>query len=143
MARNALAVVGHIGPATRGDKMSTPHALAALAALGQQTRIEIFRLLMRAEPGGHSAGVIAETIGCLHNTLSTHLSILARASLIRGTRQGRSIIYRADVNGMKALVDFLITDCCDGRPELCDLLGLIPAGDCGRTPAPARKKRGK
>ena len=61
MRKSSLAVVGHIGPAARGDKMSAPHALAALAALGQPTRLEIFRLLMRREPGGLAAGAIADT----------------------------------------------------------------------------------
>jgi ArsR family transcriptional regulator, arsenate/arsenite/antimonite-responsive transcriptional repressor len=135
MAKSTLAVVGHIGPAARGDKMSAPHALAALAALGQPTRIEIFRLLMRAEPGGLPAGSIAERIGCPHNTLSSHLAILARSGLIRGTRDGRSIVYRADIEGMRALIGFLVNDCCDGHPELCKL----PAG-CG---ASKGKKRGK
>jgi DNA-binding transcriptional ArsR family regulator len=120
MAKAALAVVGHFAPAADGE-MSNSHALSALAALGQPTRLEILRLLMRREPAGLPAGTIAEAIGCPHNTLSTHLAILARAGLVRGTRDGRSIIYRADVEGMRALVDFLLTDCCDGHPELCDM----------------------
>ena len=106
MRKSSLAVVGHIGPAPRGDRISSPHALAALAALGQPTRLEIFRLLMRREPAGLAAGAIAEAIGCPHNTLSSHLSILARSGLVRGTRDGRSIVYRADVEGMRALVAF-------------------------------------
>ena len=97
MRKSSLAVVGHIGPVPRGDKISSPHALAALAALGQPTRLAIFRLLMRREPRGLAAGAIAEAIGCPSNTLSSHLSILARSGLIRGTRDGRSINYRADV----------------------------------------------
>lgn len=120
MRKANLAVVGHIGPKQRGDKMSAPHALAALTALGQPTRLEIFQRLMRAEPDGLPAGAIAERIGCPHNTLSSHLSILARSGLVRGRRVGRSIIYRADVGGMRAAVSFLLTDCCDGHPELCD-----------------------
>ena len=88
--------------------MSAPHALAALAALGQPTRLEIFRLLMRREPDGLPAGAIADTIGCPHNTLSSHLGILARSGLVRGTRDGRSIIYRADVEGIRALSAFLV-----------------------------------
>ena len=96
--RISLAVVGHIGPAPRGDKMSLPHALSALAALGQPMRLEIFRLLMKREPTGLPAGTIAESIGCPHNTLSTHLSILARSGLVQGTRDGRSIVYRANVD---------------------------------------------
>jgi DNA-binding transcriptional ArsR family regulator len=106
--------------------MSAPHALAALAALGQPTRLEIFRLLMRCGREGLLAGAIAETIGCAHNTLSSHLSILARAGLIRGTRDGRTIRYRADVEGMRALIAFLVTDCCDGHPELCNLAAAAP-----------------
>ena len=64
--------------------MSGPHALAALAALGQPTRLAIFQLLMRAEPYGRAAGAIADKVGCPHNTLSSHLSILARSGLVRG-----------------------------------------------------------
>jgi DNA-binding transcriptional ArsR family regulator len=92
--------------------------------LGQQTRLGVFRLLMDHEPGGLSAGAIAEAIGCPPNTLSAHISILARAGLVRGAREGRSIIYRADVDGMRSLVRFLVADCCGGHPELC---GLLPS----------------
>jgi ArsR family transcriptional regulator, arsenate/arsenite/antimonite-responsive transcriptional repressor len=123
--------------------MSAPHALAALAALGQPTRLEIFRLLMRAEPGGLPAGSIADTIGCPHNTLSSHLSILARSGLVRGTREGRSIIYRADVEGIRTLVGFLVTDCCDGHPELCDLQDAIRSAKCGGAPAGKGRNRRK
>ena len=139
MNKGGLAVVGHIGPARRGNVMSAPHALAALAALGQQTRLEIFRLLMGSEPNGLSAGAIAEKIGCPHNTLSSHLSILARSSLIRGARDGRSIIYRADVDGIRTLIGFLVTDCCHGHPELCDLQDAISERGCC-LPAKGRKK---
>jgi ArsR family transcriptional regulator, arsenate/arsenite/antimonite-responsive transcriptional repressor len=121
MQKSPLAVVGHVGPAPDGDRISFLHALAALAALGQPTRLEIFRLLMRREPEGLPAGAVAEAIGCPHNTLSTHLSILARSGLIRGTRHGRSIVYRADVEVMRSLIAFLVTDCCNGHPELCNL----------------------
>ena len=142
MKKTNLAVVGHIGPAARGDKLSGPHALAALAALGQPTRLEIFRLLMRKEPDGLPAGVIAETIGCPHNTLSTHLSILARSGLVRGTRDGRSIVYRANVDGMRNLIGFLVTDCCEGHPELCSLEDALRTDTCC-APAPKGIKRGK
>jgi DNA-binding transcriptional ArsR family regulator len=142
MARSDLAVVSHFAAGAAGETMTAPHALSALAALGQPTRLEIFRLLMRKEPTGLPAGTIAETIGCPHNTLSTHLSILARAGLIRRTRDGRSIVYRADVEGMRALVGFLVTDCCEGHPELCDLQdALRESACCG--PATKRKPRRK
>jgi ArsR family transcriptional regulator len=141
MRNSSLAVVGHIGPAPRGDKISSPHALAALAALGQPTRLEIFRLLMRREPRGLAAGAIADTIGCPHNTLSSHLGTLARAGLVRGTRDGKSIIYRADVEGMRALVAFLITDCCDGHPEICNLRGSQRDTACSAARPKSNKRR--
>jgi ArsR family transcriptional regulator, arsenate/arsenite/antimonite-responsive transcriptional repressor len=140
MLKGALAVVGHVGPVPRGDRLSAPHALAALAALGQPTRLEIFRLLMRREPHGVPAGAIADTIGSPHNTLSSHLSILARSGLVRGTRDGRSIIYRADVQGIRALVAFLMTDCCDGHPEVCNLSDLLRETGCFAL-KPNRRKR--
>jgi ArsR family transcriptional regulator, arsenate/arsenite/antimonite-responsive transcriptional repressor len=138
MARAALAVVGHIGPEPRGERMSPAHALAALAALGQPTRLEIFRLLMRREPRGLAAGGLAAAIGCPHNTLSSHLAILARSGLVRGIRDGRSIVYRADIEGMRALLAFLITDCCDGHPQLCSLPDL--AGEAACCPPASRRR---
>jgi ArsR family transcriptional regulator, arsenate/arsenite/antimonite-responsive transcriptional repressor len=141
MPKEALAVVGHIGPAPRGDKMSSPHALAALAALGQPTRLTIFQLLMRSEPDGLAAGTLAENVGCPHNTLSSHLSILARSGLVRGSRDGRSIIYRANVDAIRTLVSFLVDDCCDGHPELCHLQEAISAANCGCAPTGKNKKR--
>jgi ArsR family transcriptional regulator, arsenate/arsenite/antimonite-responsive transcriptional repressor len=142
MRKGSLAVVGHIGPVPRGDKISSPHALAALAALGQPTRLEIFRLLMRREPDGAAAGAIAEAIGCPHNTLSTHLSILARSGLIRGTRDGRSIVYSANVEIMRSLISFLVNDCCDGHPELCGLGEALRDSSCC-TPASKTTPRRK
>ena len=142
MKRGALAVVGHVGPEATGDRISIPHALAALAALGQPTRLEIFRMLIIAEPDGLSAGALAEKIGCPHNTLSSHVSILARSGLVNGTRDGRSIIYRADVDAIKSLVGFLINDCCGGHPELCALQEAISAVSCcPQTPANKRRKK--
>lgn len=138
-----LAVVGHAGPISTGEGLTAPHALAALAALGQPTRLEIFRLLIRSGSNGLLAGSIAETIGCPHNTLSSHLSILARAGLIRGTREGRTILYRADVDGMRALLSFLVTDCCDGHPELCNFIPTANASACcdAQTKLSKRRKR--
>jgi DNA-binding transcriptional ArsR family regulator len=128
-----------IGPA---GALTTAHALAALAALGQPTRLAIFRLLMRKEPKGLPAGNIATQIECPTNTVSTHLGILARAGLVRGTRDGRSIIYRADVAGMRALMTFMINDCCEGHPELCGLPSAKgrPTRGCG-APRPSTRRR--
>ena len=88
MGVHALAVVGHVGPNVGGGAMDAPHALAALAALGQPTRLSIFRLLVKKEPEGLSAGALAEAVGCPHNTLSTHVAILARAGLVNGKTRG-------------------------------------------------------
>ena len=143
MGTSSLAVVGHVGPGFSGGAMAAPHALAALAALGQPTRLEIFRLLVRKEPTGLAAGALAEAVGCPHNTLSTHIAILARAGLVKGTREGRSITYRADAAGMSGLIAFLVTDCCDGRPELCGLPGFSQQAECGCPPAPPQKTKRK
>jgi ArsR family transcriptional regulator, arsenate/arsenite/antimonite-responsive transcriptional repressor len=140
MASNRLAVVAHAGPTPEGDSLSAPHALAAFAALGQPTRLQVFQLLMRAEPEGRQAGAIAEEIGCPHNTLSSHLAILARAGLVRGIRDGRAILYRADVEGMRALLSYLVNDCCNGHPELCNFAAGKISG-CGCDPPPKPRKR--
>src|SRR5271167_3383788 len=139
----ALAVVGHLGANLGNGAMDSPHALAALAALGQPTRLAIFRLLVRKEPTGLSAGALAEAVGCPHNTLSTHVAILARAGLVNGTRDGRSITYRADAAGTRALIAFLVTDCCDGRPELCGLTAQADDAECGCAPLSQQKKKRK
>jgi ArsR family transcriptional regulator, arsenate/arsenite/antimonite-responsive transcriptional repressor len=143
MAKDVLAVVGHVGPAPAGGEMSAPHALAALAALGQPKRLEIFRLLLRSEPHGLPAGEVARAVGTAHNTLSSHLSILARAGLVRGTRDGRLIVYRADITGMRRLLGFLIKDCCDGHPELCEFQDAKPGKGCGCAPAAKAGTRAK
>jgi DNA-binding transcriptional ArsR family regulator len=143
MSKANLAVVGHIGPEQTRGRMSAPHALAALAALGQPTRLGIFQLLIGAEPDGLPAGAIAEKVGCPHNTLSSHLSILARSGLVRGTREGRSIIYRADIDAIRALVGFLVNDCCGGHPELCALQDAVRQSSCGRSATGKNKRRRK
>jgi DNA-binding transcriptional ArsR family regulator len=122
MRKSMLAVASHAGVSPSQGDLSEAHAISAMAALAQPTRLAIFRLLMKHEPIGITAGVIAETIGAPHNTLSTHLAILVRAGLLRGTRDGRTIIYRSNVEGMRAVIGFLVSDCCDGHPELCNLV---------------------
>ncbi|WP_340317152.1 ArsR/SmtB family transcription factor [Rhizorhabdus argentea] len=99
--------------------MQFPDAVEALSALAHGSRLAVFRLLVRAGPDGVPAGELAREIGALPNTLSTHLTILGHAGLIRSRREGRSVIYAADYGGMRALLGFLVEDCCDGRPEIC------------------------
>ncbi|MCI2395595.1 metalloregulator ArsR/SmtB family transcription factor [Aliiroseovarius sediminis] len=99
--------------------MDKYHALAAFGALGQPTRLDVFRLLIRAGEAGMSAGHIGDTLGVRQNTMSANLGILARAGLIRSVREGRSIRYFADMEGMRDLLAFLMEDCCGGCPDLC------------------------
>jgi DNA-binding transcriptional ArsR family regulator len=94
-------------------------AMAVLAALSQPTRLATFRLLVRAEPDGVAAGDLARRVGVPQNTMSTHLAILARAGLVRGERTARTITYRADLERLRAVILFLLRDCCGGRSELC------------------------
>jgi len=94
-------------------------ALDAFAALSQATRLDVFRLLIKAGETGMTAGDISETLGVRQNTMSANLAILARSGLIRNERQGRSIRYFANMDGMRGLLAFLMEDCCGGRPELC------------------------
>src|SRR6266850_4179767 len=137
MRKTMLAVASHANAVPAGSALSEAHAISALAALAQPTRLAIFRLLVKHEPVGITAGVIAETVGAPHNTLSSHLAILVRAGLLRSSREGRTIIYRTDVEGMQSLISFLINDCCNGHPELCGLLGIDPRAACC---SPATKK---
>jgi len=99
--------------------METSDHLAALSALAQGTRLSVFRLLVRHEPEGLAAGELARALGVPQNTLSAHLNILSHAGLVRGARQSRSIIYRADIERLRQLSAFLMEDCCGGHPDLC------------------------
>ncbi len=94
-------------------------AIAILGALAQNTRLDTFRLLVRHEPDGLPAGEVARRLAVPQNTLSAHLAILARAGLVRAERQSRSIVYRVDLDVLRALTVFLVKDCCEGRPDLC------------------------
>lgn len=94
-------------------------AVSAFAALGHETRLAVFRLLIQAGEQGISAGVIAERAGILQNTLSAQLKILVQAELVTAERDGRTIIYRADMNGLGSLLSFVMEDCCNGQPDLC------------------------
>ena len=139
MRKSMLAVASHASTGPTQGGLTEPHAISALAALAQPTRLAIFRLLIKHEPLGITAGVIADTIGAPHNTLSTHLAILVRAGLLRSTREGRTIIYRSNVEGMRALISFLVSECCDGHPELCNLVAADAAACCAPKARSAKK----
>lgn len=94
--------------------MDNTNALAIFAALAQETRLEIFRLLVRAGGDGLAAGVIASTLGAPTTTLSFHLKELKSAGVILCTRRGRSLIYRPDFSVMGDMINFLTAHCCEG-----------------------------
>jgi DNA-binding transcriptional ArsR family regulator len=101
--------------------MKSQDALAALAALSQETRLAIFRRLVRAGPKGEAAGVIAEALDTPAPTLSFHLKELERAGLIVQRRESRHLIYAAQIERMRELLFFLTKDCCGGRPDICNI----------------------
>lgn len=99
--------------------MDMSHALIAFDALGQPSRLAVFRLLVQSAPEGMAAGDIASGLDLRPNTLSTHLSQLQSAGLIAPKRDGRSIRYSADMAGVRGLLSWLLQDCCGGSPETC------------------------
>lgn len=112
--------------------MLLPEAVEALSALAQGHRLAVFRLLVRAGADGLPAGEIAREIGVLPNSLSTHLTILGHAGLVHSRREGRSVIYAADYDGMGDLLTFLVADCCAGRPEICAPIVEAAQGCCDK-----------
>jgi DNA-binding transcriptional ArsR family regulator len=105
--------------------MEDKAAISAFAALAQETRLAVFRLLVQTGPNGLSAGSIAEQLGVPASTLSFHLKELDRAGLLRSWRRQRQVFYAADYAGTRELLAFLTQDCCQGRPEICgDLVRL-------------------
>jgi ArsR family transcriptional regulator, arsenate/arsenite/antimonite-responsive transcriptional repressor len=105
-------------------------AVGALDAFAQESRLRVFRLLVKCGPQGLPAGEIARKLSVPANTMSTHLAILCRARLVNSRKQGRSIIYGIDVEGTRALLSFLVEDCCRGRSEVCRPLIESALIDC-------------
>ena len=99
--------------------MEEKKAIKALAALAQEHRLQVFRLLVRHAPQGLPAGQIAAQVGVPASTMSAHLAQLERAGLLRSWREQRHIFYAVETEGIRQLVTFLTEDCCGGRPELC------------------------
>lgn len=98
--------------------MESKIAVAALSALAQENRLEVFRLLVQAGADGLPAGEIADRLGIASPTLSFHLAQLRHAGLLHVRRDGRSLIYAANFDGMRALMEFLTENCCGkGRPS--------------------------
>src|SRR6516225_3567837 len=113
--------------------MEKTDAVTALAALAQDNRLDVFRLLMQAGPEGMPAGAVAEALDLAPNTLTFHFDRLRMAGLVTVRRESRSMIYAARIETMNALLAFLTENCCAGAAEMC-----APAS-C--TPANARRQR--
>src|SRR5271170_7835265 len=114
--------------------MKTQNAVAALAALAQDNRLDIFRLLVQAGPEAMPAGRVAEALDLAPNTLTFHFDRLRVAGLVTVRRDGRSMIYAARYETMNGLIAFLTQNCCQGAAEAC-----VPAAVC----KPVRGKRAK
>jgi ArsR family transcriptional regulator, arsenate/arsenite/antimonite-responsive transcriptional repressor len=95
--------------------MEMNQAVEALSALAQETRLNVFRLLVEAGPEGLPAGRIGQELDLPPATLSFHLAHLARAGLARSRQEGRFVIYSADFQSTNALVGYLTENCCGGR----------------------------
>ena len=113
--------------------METADAVAALAALAQDNRLDAFRLLVQAGPEGMPAGKVAAALKLSPNTLTFHFDRLRMAALVSVRRDGRSMIYAAQFETMNALIDYLTENCCQGAAS------CAPAAAC----KPARRKRAK
>src|SRR5947207_3531090 len=112
--------------------MEQKAAIAALGALAQDTRLEVFRLLVATGPQGLPAGVIAERLGVLPSSLTFHLNQLHHAGLITQRRQSRQLIYAAEYGAMNALLTYLTENCC-GRGQSCAPPAIRP------TPSPRER----
>jgi len=113
--------------------MEKSDAVAALAALAQDNRLDVFRLLVQVGHEGMPAGQVADRLDLAPNTLTFHFDRLRSAGLVTVRREGRSMIYAARYEAMNALLGFLTDNCCQGEPQKC-----TPA-KC--TPQPARKRK--
>jgi ArsR family transcriptional regulator, arsenate/arsenite/antimonite-responsive transcriptional repressor len=114
--------------------MKKPDAVAALAALAQDSRLDVFRLLVEAGPQGLPAGGVAGALKLAPNTLTFHFDRLRDAGLVTVRREGRSMIYAARYDTMNALLAYLTENCCQGAQEAC-----APTAVC----EPVRGKRAK
>lgn len=118
--------------------METKPAVTVLAALAQETRLMIFRLLIEAGPKGVPAGVIAQKLEVPGATLSFHLKELSHAGLLTSRQEGRFVYYMADFERMAALMSFLTQNCCRGMPQECLSVMETALGQCC---APSKTKR--
>lgn len=110
--------------------MESEAAIQVLAALAQEHRLALFRLLVRAGEAGLTAGQLADAVGIAPTGLSFHIKELERAGLVSQQREGRFMRYRLSVAAMRDLLTFLAEDCCGGHPELCGVVAPADADVC-------------
>lgn len=115
-------------------------ALTSFAALSQETRLRIIRLLVRAGAPGMPAGEIAQEMNVSPSNVSFHLKELERAGMIASRREARSIIYAANYAVLGGLIRFLMEDCCDGRPEICAPVLAAPCCEAATRPRASRRR---
>ena len=121
--------------------MKKQSVVAALAALAQDSRLDVFRLLVQAGPGGMPAGRVAEELDLAPNTLTFHFDRLREAGLVTVRREGRSMIYSARFETMNSLLGFLTENCCQGASASCAPTAVCkPEGVTYETPARARRR---
>lgn len=99
--------------------MDKQTAIKSFSALSQQTRLDVFRLLVKAGADGALSGEIGDKLQVRQNTMSANLTVLLNAGLVRNERQGRTIRYFANYEAVRGLLAFLMEDCCGGSPEIC------------------------
>jgi len=117
--------------------MEKSNVVAALAALAQENRLDVFRLLVETGPGGMSAGEVASALKLAPNTLTFHFDRLRVAGLITVRREGRSMIYAARFETMNALLGYLTENCCQGAPGACASTVVCQPARSKRTKVPA------
>ncbi len=121
--------------------MKTQNAVTALAALAQDNRLDVFRLLVQAGPDGMPAGRVAAELDLAPNTLTFHFDRLRAAGLVTVRREGRSMIYAARFGTMNGLIAFLTENCCQGASASCAPAAVRkPEGAVHETPARARRR---
>jgi ArsR family transcriptional regulator, arsenate/arsenite/antimonite-responsive transcriptional repressor len=117
--------------------VNKPHALAALAALAQDNRLDVFRLLVEAGPEGMPAGDVAKALRLAPNTLTFHFDRLREAGLVAVRREGRSMIYSAQYDAMNALIAYLTENCCRGAAEVREQSAVCKPASAKRAKVPA------
>lgn len=116
--------------------MDERQAMIAFAALAQETRLRIVRILVQAGPTGMPAGGIAEEVDVSPSNVSFHLKELEHAGIVRARREARSIIYSAEYESLSGLIEFLMKDCCAGHPKV--LTPALAKSCCSPSKARAR-----